>query len=531
MLKRKPWRAVAQFVVLSSLAFVIGGCEQLLVEPAADPGSITLALTPSEPDLAIAPAGANRVRIQIRSDDTVVLDTTFAYQPAQEELHVPVRSAEVRGATVEILVEIGEDARPLLRGRREVMVQRRGITDAEIRLARASAVTVRSATDVTTGVYHSCATVGEGELYCWGNNDAAQLARDDVPLALTAMSVETPGAMYQVSAGFLTTCGLTVEGIAYCWGDNEFGSLGTSAAPLGSERPLPVESDDRFSAISVGGLHACALRIDGTAYCWGFNGFGQLGDGTTTDRTVPTAVEFEGRFRAISAGYLHTCGVTTQGEVLCWGRNEFGQLGDGTLENRHTPELVPLEGRINEVTAGGLHSCALSAQGEGFCWGLDNFGQLGGGLGPDIQRPTPTPVGEMRFAELSAGGMHSCGITVAGTGYCWGYNGSGALGDGITTSRDEPVQISGGGEFISLRAGLHHSCGASIDGTVRCWGYNRYGQVGDGSRENRTLPQDVLRDDPFFAEAPEGSEEIDRTTQALLGGSLTQEALRQLAEG
>lgn len=520
MMHRNRFGWAARGILAGALALTFSGCDEALVEPAPDPRVIALALAPSEPAMQVAPAGANRVRVQIRADGGIVLDTLSSFDPGQEELYVPLRSGGARGGAVEILVEIGQDSRPLLRGRTQVVVQRRGVTDAQIRLAGAPVTPVTSATDLTAGVYHSCATVTDEGLYCWGNNQAGQLGDPDFAPALTAVNVLVDGGLYQVSAGFLSTCGLSVEGVAYCWGDNQFGSLGTSTAPTGSEVPLLVDTEDRFSSISVGGLHACALRLDGAAYCWGFNGFGQLGDGTTTDRTTPVQVASERRFQSISAGYIHTCGVTTLGEVLCWGLNEFGQLGDGTLQNRSVPGFAALEGRFSGVSAGGLHSCAWSAVGEAHCWGLDNFGQLGAGQGPDRERPTPTPVSDLRFVELSAGGLHSCGVTVDGIGHCWGYNGSGALGDGSTTDRAQPVQVSGGQRYSALRTGLHHSCGTVMDGTVRCWGYNRYGQLGDGSRDNRSLPQEVLQGDPFFTEIAQGEDEVAAVVAALVGGSL-----------
>lgn len=520
MKKRNRSGWVGRTMFAGTLGLLLSGCEGALVEPGPDPGVIALALAPTEPSLQVAPAGANRVRVQIRADGGVVLDTLSSFEPGQAELYLPLRSGGARGGLVEILVEIGRDGRPLLRGRTDVVVEPRGVTDAQIRLAGAPVAPVTGATDLAAGVYHSCATVADDGLYCWGNNQAGQIGDGDFVPALTAVNVPVEGGLYQVSAGFLSTCGLDLEGVAYCWGDNQFGSLGTPTSPSGSEVPLSVDSEDRYSTISVGGLHACALRLDGTAYCWGFNGFGQLGDGTTTDRATPVQVAYEGRFRSISAGYIHTCGVTTLGEVLCWGLNEFGQLGDGTLQNRNVPGFVALDGRFSGVTAGGLHSCAWSAVGEAYCWGLDNMGQLGAGQGADRERPTPTPVSNLRFVELSAGGLHSCGVAVDGTGHCWGYNGSGALGDGSTADRAQPVQISGGQRFTALRTGLHHSCGTVESGTVRCWGYNRFGQLGDGSRDNRALPQEVIQGDPFFIEVPEGEYEVAAAVKALVGGSL-----------
>ena len=226
-------------MLAGALALLLGGCDQVLVEPTPDPGAIALTLAPTEPAMQIAPSGANRVRIQIRADGGVVLDTLSSLQPEQEELYVPLRGVGARGEPVEILVEIGQDGRPLLRGRTDVVVQRRGVTDAQIRLASASLTTVTNATDLSTGVYHSCATVADDGLYCWGNNQAGQVGDPGFVPALTAVNVPVDGGLYQVSAGFLSTCGLSLEGIAYCWGDNQFGSLGTPSRPSGSEVPSP----------------------------------------------------------------------------------------------------------------------------------------------------------------------------------------------------------------------------------------------------------------------------------------------------
>lgn len=511
-------RPISRLMLCASVALAAAGCDQLVVEPAANPGTIALSLSPSAPDFAVAPASANRVRVQVHGDGTVLLDTIFAFDPESEELLFPVRFAG-SVASADIRVEIGEDGRPLLRGSAEVVLRQRRVVDAEVRLVGADVAPLGSVSALTSGIYHSCATAGEAGLFCWGNNDEGQLGTGKFSPSPLAVAIEGSGGLYSIAAGFLTTCGLAFGGDAFCWGDNEYGSLGSGDSPPRSAVPVAVASEVNFNSITVGGLHACGLGSEGEAYCWGFNGFGQLGDGTTTDRSTPVRVAVDATFRSISAGYIHTCGITTAGQVLCWGLNEFGQLGDGSTVDRSIPGAVGGQRQFTEVSSGGLHTCALTEAGEAFCWGFNDFGQLGNGTTQEVLQPLS--VGEMRFASLSAGGLHTCGVSTEGAGYCWGYNGSGALGDDTLQDSAFPVLVEGGYSFGLIRSGLHHTCGAVVqEGRVVCWGYNRFGQLGDGSRLNRPEPVDVLRGQPFFLEEGDGQIEVNEAVAALLEGTI-----------
>ncbi len=143
-----------------------------------------------------------------------------------------------------------------------------------------------------------------------------------------------------VSAGFDHSCGVTTAGVAYCWGDNVFGQLGDGTT---TNRPMPVAVAGglSFAAVSTKG-HTCGVTTAGDAYCWGQNVRAQLGDGTTTDRLTPVAVAGGLSFAAVSAGFGHSCGVTTAGDAYCWGSNGSGMLGDGTFNNSSVPVLVLL---------------------------------------------------------------------------------------------------------------------------------------------------------------------------------------------
>jgi alpha-tubulin suppressor-like RCC1 family protein len=148
-------------------------------------------------------------------------------------------------------------------------------------------------------------------------------------------------SLSSVSAGERHSCALTRAGTAYCWGYNLFGQLGDGTTTTGLI-PTRVAGGLSFSILAVGGAHACALTAAGAAHCWGLNRYGQLGEGTTTNRDTPLGVAMPAGvvFPGLSAGYEHTCGLTPSGEAYCWGWNLYGQLGDGTTTNRLSPTPV-----------------------------------------------------------------------------------------------------------------------------------------------------------------------------------------------
>ncbi len=247
--------------------------------------------------------------------------------------------------------------------------------------------------------------------------------------------------------------------------------------------------------ISGGESHTCALLSGGAVKCWGYNGNGQIGDGTTAKRLNPVTVNLGGAATAVDAGPNHTCARMSTGAVKCWGSNEFGQLGDGTTISRRSPvSVVNLGGTATSVSVGAWHTCARMSNGSVKCWGRNFRGVLGNNNTADSATPVSVANLGGTASAISAGYNNTCALLSSGAMRCWGDNFNGALGDGTTTHRTSPVSVTGlGGTPTSIAAGGGHTCAALSSGAVKCWGDNTFGAIGDGTSLNiRLTPVSVI---------------------------------------
>jgi alpha-tubulin suppressor-like RCC1 family protein len=298
-----------------------------------------------------------------------------------------------------------------------------------------------------------------------------------------------------VALGGNHTCAIKTDGSLWCWGYNEYGQLGDGYVHYPySNIPVPITSG--VSSVELGGNHTCAIKTDGSLWCWGANWYGQLGDGTYTNRDTPFQIMSSG-VSSVALGYTHTCAIKTDGSLWCWGRNNYGQLGDGTSVQKTTPYSVITPAGALSISVGRNHSCAIKTDGSLWCWGNNEYGQLGNGESVWLfwegfylpSQVSPPMLSDVLFVSL--GGSHSCAIKIDGSLWCWGYNYYGQLGDGTYANSYTPVQIMSS-EVSSVALGGDHTCAIKTDGSLWCWGDNEYGQLGDGTNSNRNTPVQIM---------------------------------------
>ena len=379
---------------------------------------------------------------------------------------------------------------------------------------------------VSNGSYHSFGLTSDGRIYAWGRNTSGELgigttlARSNVPIAVKTTGTPMDGKVVkQVEGGGRYegshSIALASDGTVYTWGLNQYGQLGNNTT-TNSRSPIAVQAAGTPLAgktivqVAAGADHSLALDSDGALYAWGSNAYGQLGNGTTTNSSVPVAVKIAGTPLAgktivqIAAGANHNMVLTSGGTVYAWGWNYHGQLGNNTKTNSNTIVAVqtigtPLAGKkIVKIAAGQGHSLALTDDGRVYTWGRNDTGQLGNNATTDAMLPvavtvTGTPMNNKTIIEIASGARHSLAIDSSGKVYAWGHNGSGQLGNNSTVNALTPVAVQAPADKNIIQVSGSGWLGASSsaltsNGTVYSWGRDFDGQLGDGTNNDSYVP-------------------------------------------
>ena len=339
-------------------------------------------------------------------------------------------------------------------------------------------------TQIAAGHDHSAAVTKDGDLYMWGANGSGQLGiqsnvDSNIPVKVNNSSSTLPEkSVKYVALGSYHSAAITKDGSLYMWGYNNYGQLGNGST---TNSYTPVKIMENVAAVSLGSYHSAAITKDGSLYMWGYNNYGQLGNGSTTNSYTP--VKIMENVAAVSLGSYHSAAITKDGSLYMWGYNNYGQLGNGSSGNyEKSVSPIKIMENVAAVSLGCWHSAAITKDGSLYMWGYNNYGQLGNGTTNNLTRPQRIAV-NVQSVEL--GNYHTTAVSKDGGLYTWGYNNYGQLGNGTTNNSYTPVKIM---SDVVSSAGGSHTIALKKNGTVYTWGDNEYGELGNGNKSNQTSP-------------------------------------------
>ena len=361
-------------------------------------------------------------------------------------------------------------------------------------------------TSVVSGLFHTCVLMADASVKCWGDNVNGQIGdggnTGSIATAFNnAPAVAFAGPAASVVAGGRHSCALKTDGTVWCWGKNDYGQLGQPISTAANGTPTQVAGLSGVTSVSAGEVATCAAKTDGTVWCWGADGLGQLGVPTAGLPTIvitdpvtglptgqldpysPTPKQVVGLTGviAVDAGDNFACALKTDGSVACWGDNGNGQLGRGTAgDSSTTAATVDGLDRVAGLTSGRAHACARKTSGTVFCWGANDSGQLGTGDGSPHWTPEVLPtLGSV--TSIAASEDTTCGVRATGQAVCWGSNTHGQLGNGTKTNAETPVNVVGlQAAAVVIAPGWNHTCALLVDQRVTCWGADDRGQLANG---------------------------------------------------
>jgi alpha-tubulin suppressor-like RCC1 family protein len=350
------------------------------------------------------------------------------------------------------------------------------------------------ATRIAARNFNTCLVKADGTAWACGRNNFGQIGNGtNGNICARPVQVSGLAGVTNVAAGKEHTVAMKSDSTVWAWGKNNYGQVGDGT---NINRLTPVQVAGGLTgvvAVAAGTSHTVALKNNETVWAWGYNYYGQLGDGTNIDRRTPVQVAEITGVVAIAAGDCHTVALKTNGTVWAWGFNFYGQLGDGTNINRWTPVQVAELTGVVAIATGEGHAIAVKGDGSVWAWGYNYYGQLGDGTNVTSLTPVQVMMADgtalTGVVAVAAGARYTVALKTNGTVWAWGDNSAGQIGDGTSgTNRLAPVQVEGLTGVVAIAAGGSHTVAMKGDGTVWVWGANSYGQLGDGTQVMRVTP-------------------------------------------
>jgi len=333
-------------------------------------------------------------------------------------------------------------------------------------------------------------TNGQSLLVPWPMSVRVDAFEDGI---LLPSDVQTVGfnLIHPLVTGRMHTLVLRPEETILAGGSNGSGQLGDGTT-TDRTNLVGVLTLTTAAGVAAGAMHSLAWTTNGSAWTWGDDSYGQLGDGSSSgQRTSPYQITSLSNIVAMAGGSQHSLALASNGVVWAWGNNTSGQLGISNTTQHTTPvKVVGLSNNIVAIAGGGLHSLALGSDEIVRAWGDNTYGQIGDGS--TTNHSTPARVSGLTNAvEIAGGYSHSLALAADGRVWAWGYNNYGQIGDGSTTNHTTLVQVHGLSNIVAIAAGEYHNLALAQNGTVWSWGYNSHGQIGDGTITTRTTPVQV----------------------------------------
>ena len=340
--------------------------------------------------------------------------------------------------------------------------------------------------EIEVGDFHTLALDKDNNLWAWGGNGTGQLGDGTTTNRTSPTKIETGITFVQLSAGHTHSAGIDNEGKLWTWGCNGEGQLGDGTT---NDKMIPqkIMKDKTFKKVIASDYSTLAIDINDEIWRWGE--FYTYNAGWKSFSESPQKLDFKIEYSLIS-GNSHYLFLDKQKKLWSWGRNSTGQLGDGTTTERTNPIQIKPEKQFTQVSAGYGFSLTIDEEGNLWTWGKNDYGQLGNGTKSYKKVPEQIKQG-IKFAQVSAGNSHSLAVDYEGNLWTWGNNGSGQLGDGTTNNRVVPQKIMNGTKFKKVYARYFSSLAIDINGNIWSWGNNGWAELGDGTTTDRLTPVQI----------------------------------------